>query len=116
MNPGVGSNDARTKEFSRQTSIQVFVGVKVYKNTFRAIWGKRRAMGHGMHIQAVDRGHSAPILCLSGVSFIFCYSLSSIFGGFYLISGLVLSAILVYDRFAEYYYCEVISGLVCDLF
>src|SRR5947209_5657495 len=42
---------ARTKAFSRLTSIQVFVGVKVYKNTFRAIWGKRRAVGHGMHIQ-----------------------------------------------------------------
>ena len=44
-------DDARTKAFSRLTSIQVFVGVKVYKNTFRAIWGKRRAVGHGMHIQ-----------------------------------------------------------------
>src|SRR5436305_7224755 len=42
---------ARAKAFSRLTSIQVFVGVKVYKNTFRAIWGKRRAVGHGMHIQ-----------------------------------------------------------------
>jgi hypothetical protein len=44
-------DDARTKAFSRMTSIQVYVGVKVFKNTFRAIWGKRRAVGHGIHIE-----------------------------------------------------------------
>jgi hypothetical protein len=44
-------DDASTKVFSRLTSMEVFIGVKVYRNTFRAIWGKRRAVGHGMHIQ-----------------------------------------------------------------
>ena len=43
--------DARRKTFSRLTSIQVFVGVKVFKKSFRAIWGQRRPVGHGMHIQ-----------------------------------------------------------------
>jgi len=44
-------DDASTKAFSRLTSIEVFIGVKVYRNTFRAVWGKRRAVGHGMHTQ-----------------------------------------------------------------
>jgi hypothetical protein len=44
--------DARTKTFSANTSIQVWVGCKLYRSdrTFRCVWGKRRASGSNMRI------------------------------------------------------------------
>jgi hypothetical protein len=44
-------NDARSKAFSAQTSIQVFVGVKIYSKHFRVFWAKRSPVGFGMRIQ-----------------------------------------------------------------
>lgn len=44
--------DARTKSFSPTTSIQVWIGCKLYKQnrTFRCVWGRRRAIGYDMRI------------------------------------------------------------------
>jgi hypothetical protein len=42
--------DARYKAFSRQTSIQIFVGVKIYTKHMKLFWAKRAAVGHGMKI------------------------------------------------------------------
>jgi len=44
-------NDARMKAFSAQTSIQVFVGIKIYSQHFRVFWARRSPVGHGMRIQ-----------------------------------------------------------------
>lgn len=45
-------DDARNKAFSRLTSIQVVIGVKIYAHHFRAFWAHRRANpNHGMSIQ-----------------------------------------------------------------
>jgi hypothetical protein len=45
-------DDARNKAFSRLTSIQVFVGVKIYAHHFRAFWAHRRTNpNYGMYIQ-----------------------------------------------------------------
>jgi hypothetical protein len=45
-------NDARTKTFAATTSIQLWIGCKIYKSdrSFRCVWGKRRARGHNMRI------------------------------------------------------------------
>ena len=45
--------DARTKAFARTTSIQVYVGLKVYARHMRAMWGRRNANGHGMRLVRV---------------------------------------------------------------
>jgi hypothetical protein len=42
--------DARRKAFSLRTSIQVVVGIKLYKRHFQVFWGGRAAAGHGMKI------------------------------------------------------------------
>lgn len=44
-------NEARTKAFSAQTSIQVFIGVKIYSAHFKVFWAKRSPVGFGMRIQ-----------------------------------------------------------------
>ena len=44
-------NDARTKAFSAQTSIQVFVGIKIYSQHFKAFWARRSPTGVGMNIE-----------------------------------------------------------------
>jgi cobalamin biosynthesis protein CobD/CbiB len=45
-------DDARNKVFSRLTSIQVVIGVKIYAHHFRAFWAHRRTNpNHGMSIQ-----------------------------------------------------------------
>jgi hypothetical protein len=43
---------ARTKSFAAMTSIQVWVGCKIYRGdrTFRCVWGKRRVVGHNMRL------------------------------------------------------------------
>lgn len=46
-------NDARSKAFSPNTTIQVYVGLKVYTNHMRAVWGKRGIRGHGMKVMRV---------------------------------------------------------------
>jgi hypothetical protein len=45
-------NDARTKTFAATTSIQLWIGCKIYKSdrSFRCVWGKRRVQGHNMRI------------------------------------------------------------------
>jgi hypothetical protein len=42
--------DARTKVFSANTSIQVYIGLKIYRSHMKAVWEKRAARGHGMKI------------------------------------------------------------------
>jgi len=42
--------DARTKAFSVNTSIQVWIGLKIYTHRLRGIWGYRRNVGQGMRI------------------------------------------------------------------
>jgi hypothetical protein len=46
---------ARNKTFGRTTSVQVWVGIKVYQSSqeMRAIWGKRRVKGYDMRITKV---------------------------------------------------------------
>ena len=48
-------SDARNKTFARTTSVQVWVGIKVYQSPreMRAIWGKRRVKGYDMRIMKV---------------------------------------------------------------
>jgi hypothetical protein len=36
------------KAFSRNTSIQLFVGIKIYAKCMKLFWAKRAAVGHGM--------------------------------------------------------------------
>ena len=48
-------HDARTKTFSRDTTIQVWVGLKIFPEHLRAVWGKRGARGHGMKMMRVTR-------------------------------------------------------------
>jgi len=43
--------DARTKAFTRMTSIQILVGIKIFTSHFRAFWARRSATGTGMNIQ-----------------------------------------------------------------
>jgi hypothetical protein len=49
--------DARTKTFAITTSIQVWIGCKIYKSsrTFRCIWAKRRLVGHNMKVMKTTR-------------------------------------------------------------
>src|SRR5579859_3363303 len=42
--------DGQEKAFSRTTSVQVLVAVKLYKKHMRAFWGRRRQGGTGMDI------------------------------------------------------------------
>jgi hypothetical protein len=42
--------DARTVAFSVNTTIQVWIGLKIYANRLRGIWGYRSDSGHGMTI------------------------------------------------------------------
>jgi hypothetical protein len=42
--------DAREKAFSAQSSVQVVIGVKLFKKEFKAFWAKRHAQGRGMKI------------------------------------------------------------------
>ena len=42
--------DARTKTFSVNTTIQVWIGLKIYAHRLRGIWGYRSNAGHGMTI------------------------------------------------------------------
>ena len=56
-------SDARNKTFARTTSVQVWVGIKVYQSRreMRAIWGKRHMKGFDMcimkvtHLLSVDK-------------------------------------------------------------
>lgn len=50
-------SDARNKTFARTTSVQVWIGIKVYQSSreMRAIWGKRCMKGHDMRIMKVTR-------------------------------------------------------------
>jgi hypothetical protein len=50
MNPGIGSkDDAQRKAFSRLTSIQVFVGVKVFKKNISRYMGKTKSWPWNAH-------------------------------------------------------------------
>jgi hypothetical protein len=51
-NWGILIEHARTRAFSPTTSIQVWIGCKLYKTdrSYRCIWGKRRTAGHNMRI------------------------------------------------------------------
>ena len=53
-------SDARNKTFARSTSVQVWVGIKIYQSSreMRAIWGKRRVKGYDMRIMKVTRRFS----------------------------------------------------------
>jgi len=42
--------DAKERAFSRRTSVQLGVGIKLFKNEFKAFWGKRGRRGRGMQI------------------------------------------------------------------
>ena len=42
--------DARTQVFSVNTTIQVWIGLKIYAHRLRGIWGYRSDAGHGMTI------------------------------------------------------------------
>jgi hypothetical protein len=43
--------DAREKAFSNSTSVQIFVGVKLFKNAFKVFWARRdNRRGRGMKI------------------------------------------------------------------
>jgi hypothetical protein len=42
--------DARTKAFSGNTTIQVWVGLKIYAHRLQGTWGYRSKVGHGMTI------------------------------------------------------------------
>jgi len=46
-------NDVRSKAFSLNTTIQVYVGLKIYTNHIRAVWGKRGTRGQGMKVMHV---------------------------------------------------------------
>ena len=43
-------HDAGTKTFSVNTTIQVWIGLKIYSNRLQGIWGYHRNNGHGMQI------------------------------------------------------------------
>jgi len=43
-------HDARRKTFSARTSIQVVVGIKLYRRHFQVFWGRRATVGRGMKI------------------------------------------------------------------
>src|SRR5579859_1778135 len=42
--------DAGRKAFSINTTIQIWIGIKIYPHHLRAIWGRRKNAGHGMTI------------------------------------------------------------------
>ena len=42
--------DAREKAFSRQTSVQLVVGIKLFKHEFKVFWARRGRRGHGMKV------------------------------------------------------------------
>jgi hypothetical protein len=44
-------DDARTKAFTARTSIQVFVGIKLYTSDYQMFWACRSPTGGGMNIQ-----------------------------------------------------------------
>jgi hypothetical protein len=48
--------DARIKTFSAITSIQIWIGCKLYRSnrTYRCVWGRRRAVGHNMRIERMS--------------------------------------------------------------
>jgi len=49
-------DDARRRAFAAQTSIQIVLGIKIYKHHFRCFWGRRSARGYGMNIiQQTDK-------------------------------------------------------------
>jgi hypothetical protein len=50
-------SDARNKTFARTTSVQVWVGIKIYQPSreMRAVWGKRRAKGYDTRMMKVTR-------------------------------------------------------------
>jgi hypothetical protein len=43
-------DEARERAFAAMTSIQVFVGVKIYTSDFQAFWARRSPTGVGMNI------------------------------------------------------------------
>jgi hypothetical protein len=59
--------NARTKAFARTTSIQVYVGLKVYSKHMRAMWGRRTDIGRGMRMERLT--HKFPIAQQTGLSF-----------------------------------------------
>jgi len=43
-------NDAGRKAFARETSIQIVLSIKIFKNDFCRFWARRHAQGYGMTI------------------------------------------------------------------
>jgi hypothetical protein len=61
--------DAGLKAFSRMTSIQVVVGVKIYSRHFRCFWARRRLVpNYGMIIEG--RSDKLPVSVATDVEFI----------------------------------------------
>ena len=47
--------DAREKAFSNQTSAQIVVGIKLFKNEFEVFWDRRGRRGRGMKIMRMTK-------------------------------------------------------------
>jgi len=60
-------NDARRKAFARQTSIQVAIGIKIFRRDFRCFWAKRHRNGAGMTI--VQRTPKLPLNAATNIVF-----------------------------------------------
>jgi len=45
--------DAREKAFLRGTSVQLVVGVKLFKHEFKVVWAKRARGGRGMKVMRI---------------------------------------------------------------
>lgn len=45
--------DGQEKAFSRNTSVQILIGIKIYTSNIRAFWGKRKLTGRGMDVMRV---------------------------------------------------------------